>query len=183
MSPRAVRTAAGVLLDDYDAMVRATAACFSSKWKVAAPSRLGRVPLSRDLAGRNFSGLATLVSPQAFAASIAELCSSTAFMSQMGVHDAVWGKRSSQPFLTELRALVPQSALLSVVDVVVSHRLHAWITQNLPVPPGTFVGGVPGSKVLEIAHGLSFFVERALDATARSRRSTLSNITARSIQS
>lgn len=194
--PLAMRTAPEATIDDSQAMVSAAAMWFSAKWKVASPHWLEHVrslmhtreshalhqPLEvaeawprlarrglADARGVSANALRALfeASPASFAPCIAALCASSELMGQMGVHRAVWGKRTARPCLSELRAVVPQSSLLSIVDIVVSHRLHAWISEHLLVPPGMYVGGVHGSQLLEMSHGLSLFIERALDSASQ----------------
>ena len=64
----------------------------------------------------------------------------------------------------DLRAIVPMSSCVRLLDRVLSLELEVHINGILPCIPGFFVGAQRHTQCLDIAHGAALFIEKALDS-------------------
>lgn len=58
----------------------------------------------------------------------------------------VAGKGSDNPKLNDIRMIVPQPALLSVIDIIIATNIDDITWRTLPDPPGVFTAAKPGTK-------------------------------------
>ena len=79
------------------------------------------------------------------------------------------GKATRRPTPGAVRVIVPLPTVMALADVVLSRRLHSFLTTRLPVPRGTMAAAVPNSNLqaMDVGHAASLFIERSMD-----RRST-----------
>jgi len=88
---------------------------------------------------------------------------STAIMSSIVVKGRVFGKESCTAPATSLRSILPLPAVMQILDVLIPSCLERHVRELLPSVPECFVGAVPGTQCLDIAHGLQSVIEKGLD--------------------
>ena len=59
----------------------------------------------------------------------------------------LWSKKIAWPKGSEIRAILPLPPLLQILDWLVSHNLCSWLQHLMPMPRGTYAGGVRGTQV------------------------------------
>ena len=74
-----------------------------------------------------------------------------------------FGKKSQDSTAKDLRAIVPMSSILRLLDRVLAEVLGRSLPGLLPAIPGFFVGAQKYTQVQDISHACSLFIERALD--------------------
>ena len=74
-----------------------------------------------------------------------------------------YGKSTSMPSSNAVRRILPLPPIASLADFLITTRLRAWQEQCLPLPPGCFLGGAPGTQPLDIASAATQMVEKGLD--------------------
>ena len=74
-----------------------------------------------------------------------------------------FGKRGSDSFLQDVRAIVPMSSILRLLDRVLAIVFERQLVPLLPPLPGFFVGAQKYTQALDIGHAAALFVEKALD--------------------
>jgi len=93
---------------------------------------------------------------------------SIAAMRQMTSTGRVVGKASAFPCPDETRAIMPLTALQTVVDIVVANLLIGYLNGIFPVVPSTLVAGGPGTQTMDIAFSCSLVLEKGNDMRGRS---------------
>ena len=91
------------------------------------------------------------------------LLKNTPQMALIEVHGSVFGKASSSFVIQEKRAILPQPAILQVIDAAISAYWNKIIDVLVPQPFGVFVGARPNTRALDIAHSLQLVIECGLD--------------------
>ena len=84
-------------------------------------------------------------------------------MSSITVRGLVFGKISSSTQVEKTRAILPQPALMTIVDAMIASKLNTQIDEVLPSLDGCVVGARPKTQCLDIAHGLQSVIEKGLD--------------------
>ena len=79
----------------------------------------------------------------------------------------VWGKEGRHPSPRECRAILPLSSPLSVLDFMISHKLHAICVSIFRIPSSIFVGAGPGTQCLDIAFTAQQVIEKGNDDHGR----------------
>lgn len=75
------------------------------------------------------------------------------------------GKNTTTPSLSEIRCIIPLTALMSLIDRILASFLQAWadaMAEDLPRPE-CFEGARPRTQILDLTHAASLGVERGLD--------------------
>jgi len=88
-------------------------------------------------------------------------------MSGFLVHARASGKSDLSPEVKDIRAIMPLSARMILLDVILSQRILKFVDQVLPDDPAVFVAARPKTQPLDITFALSLAVERALDNFSR----------------
>ena len=93
------------------------------------------------------------------------LVSSTVAMSSLHVFARAAGKESSVSPLDKIRLILPQSSILSILDVAFAERLNSFLDTIFPLDTsrGIYTGGVKHTQTLDIAHGIHLALDRGLD--------------------
>ena len=93
--------------------------------------------------------------------------SSTASMSSIIINGRVHGKESSITSTKNTRAILPLPSILQVLDVVLSKPAHAFLSSHLGHRPECFIGALPRTQSLDIAHSMQYVLEKGLDNFGR----------------
>ena len=103
--------------------------------------------------------------PSAFLKWLNRVAACTAEMSSVTVSGMPAGKSSTKPTVANIRMILPQNSFLTLLDLMVSNRLHVLITQRLPLCPadGFYVGALPRTQTMDVAHTLQLVVDKAGD--------------------
>ena len=80
----------------------------------------------------------------------------------------VVGKESSVPCPDETRAIIPLSAVQTIIDIVVSNVVIEHLNGIFPVEPSTLIAGRPGTQTMDIAFSCSMILEKGNDMRGRS---------------
>ena len=80
----------------------------------------------------------------------------------------VYGKESHNPSSDACRAILPLSAMHTIVDSLLSAKILAELPRILPVPEGCYLGGRPGTQCLDIAFDCQMVIEAGLDMHSKS---------------
>ena len=83
----------------------------------------------------------------------------------LAVHGRPAGKTSSSPHLNDIRLILPQSAFLTILDIIYADRLNRLVDEKLKrrLGPQVFVGARSGTQPLDIAHTLQLVLDKSLD--------------------
>ena len=85
-------------------------------------------------------------------------------LQKLSIDAKIWGKKTRKPKLSEIRMILPLSPLLSILDVLVSEALSAWLSRVSPPLKGIFVGGERGTQPQDISCACSMWLEKGHDA-------------------
>ena len=77
---------------------------------------------------------------------------------QIAAH--VYGKECRTPSPGECRAILPLTVFLTLCDIIISTRVHAWTRSVFIVPESFYIGGGRGTQCLEA----QLVIEKSLDA-------------------
>ena len=97
------------------------------------------------------------------------LVADTPSMTKLTCMGVPTGKDSAVPVCSKVRLLLPQGSILSVLDVLLSSRLHQFINKELTsnIQRSIYVGARPGTQTMEIAFGLQLAIEKGLDLNSQ----------------
>ena len=84
-------------------------------------------------------------------------------MEELRARCVPFGKKAKDSLDVDLRAIVPMSSILRLLDRALAMKLDACLLTLLPSTPGFLIGGRPHTQCLDIAHGAALFIEKALD--------------------
>ena len=74
------------------------------------------------------------------------------------------GKTSSSPSPEDVRMVLPQTALLTLFDVLLSTAIHKFLNLQFPTTPaGAYIGGRKRTQPMEIAFAMQLCVDKSLD--------------------
>jgi len=73
------------------------------------------------------------------------------------------GKKSANSIDKDLRALLPMSSILRLLDRVLAIKLEYHVNRILPCLPVFFIEAQRHTQCLDIAHGAALLVEKSLD--------------------
>lgn len=106
---------------------------------------------------------ATLV-PSRVADVVRSVAASDASMKSEVIRGVALGKKTSSPRADQIRMLLPQGVVSTVIDVLLARAVHDHV-DNLPPVPGLLEGAVAGAEhsASFIAHVARLFVEKTLD--------------------
>ena len=107
--------------------------------------------------------IAAIAQPSIVASFLSLVVASTAIMSSIVVKGRVFGKESSTTPATSLRSILPLPAVMQILDVLIPSTLESHVRTLLPCVPECFIGAVPGTQCLDVAHGLQSVIEKGLD--------------------
>ena len=88
---------------------------------------------------------------------------STSIMSSIVLRGRVYGKESSIAPASSMRAILPQPAVMQVLDVLLPMAVSGLISEVLPPQRDCFIGALPKTQCLDVAHGLQCIIEKGLD--------------------
>ena len=88
-------------------------------------------------------------------------------MSWYCINGKLFGKRSATSPAADLRAILPLSAILQIIDAALAAFTNQFVDEIMPPVKGCWVGARPGTQALEIAHGLHFVIEKGLDLKSK----------------
>ena len=91
------------------------------------------------------------------------ILSSSTIMRSLRAKCSVFGKTSSSLFVDELRAIVPMSSLLRLLDRILGNILKGALETVLPPIPGCFAAGKRYTQALDIGHSVNLAMEKGLD--------------------
>ena len=83
------------------------------------------------------------------------------------VNARVQGKSSSRTLLADCRTVMPLPARAALIDFIIAARLQRFLDVHLPRHPAVWEGARPRTQMLDISHGLSLVVEKAVDLGSR----------------
>ena len=92
---------------------------------------------------------------------------STPILSSVVVRGRVFGKDSSITAAHSMRAILPQPALMQVLDALIPLHVSHIIERAMPAQMSCFIGALPKTQCLDVAHGLQFIIEKGLDDYGR----------------
>ena len=101
--------------------------------------------------------------PDDFLTFFRTLLSSEEAMSSLLSPLLCFGKSRCVTPVSDIRAIVPLTALLQLVDRVLSLALHDELLHLLPSIPGCMFGGRIGTQARDIGHGVSLLLEKGAD--------------------
>ena len=106
-----------------------------------------------------------LAQPDAFVDWLNCLVASSVSMSQLSVTALPFGKTNTHPSVDQVRLLLPQPAVASLIDIILADKLHAFVNTHIPrnYLSETFAGGRPHTQPLDVAHTLHLCLEKSLD--------------------
>ena len=107
--------------------------------------------------------IAAIAQPSLVASFLSLVVASTAIMSSIVVKGRVFGKESSTTPATSLRSILPLPAVMQILDVLIPSTLENHVRTLLPCVPECFVGAIPGTQCLDVAHGIQSVIEKGLD--------------------
>ena len=84
-------------------------------------------------------------------------------MSSFNASGLAFGKRSEHSWEKGLRAIIPLSSILTLMDRVLASALDRKLSTVLPARPGFFEGGRPKTQALDIGHAATLLIDKALD--------------------
>ena len=67
------------------------------------------------------------------------------------------------PLGERLRAIIPMSSILRLMDRILGNALDRNLSTLLPARPGFVEGGRPKTQALDICHAATLLIEKALD--------------------
>ena len=79
----------------------------------------------------------------------------------------MYAKENMHTSPTDTRFILPLSATLQLLDVILSERFQSWISRNVCLDPSVHVGGRKGTQCLDLAHLSHLAVEKGLDDNSR----------------
>ena len=94
---------------------------------------------------------------------LSNLASSTVRMSEFSLQGLVFGKESADTDIHDTRIILPLPSVLGLLDAILPSMIEPYIEQLLPCPKSVWFGALPRTQVLDISHGLTGVVEKALD--------------------
>ena len=104
-----------------------------------------------------------LSQPEAFSSWLGHLAGSTARMSHITVEALAFGKESSNTAVEDTRIIMPLPSVLGLLDATLPYLIEPHIIRLLPCPQSVWFGAHTHTQVLDISHGLSTVIEKALD--------------------
>ena len=102
-------------------------------------------------------------SPLQFLRWLSSIMASTPSMATQKLHARCFGKKASKSAPADVRAIVPLTALMQIVDSVLTYVLEPLVSQLFPLRPGLFIGCRPYTQGLDIGFGAQLWIEKALD--------------------
>ena len=90
-------------------------------------------------------------------------------MSQLTCIAKPFGKTGQLPLVSDVRLILPQSSILTMLDFILAERLNSFIDLTLPTNSdlGTFCGARPKTQVLDITYTLQSSIEKAIDTQSQ----------------
>ena len=107
--------------------------------------------------------LAFIAHPDRFALWIRRCLADHETMKGLTAHAHVYGKKCADSACKDLRAIVPMSSLLVLMDRVLTLCLQPAISALLPPQPGVFIGGQPHTQIQDIGSACWLMMEKGLD--------------------
>ena len=104
-----------------------------------------------------------LSQPLQFSSWLSHLAGSTHEMSELSLEAHILGKESSSTRVDDTRVIMPLCSMLGLLDVVLSNLIAPTIHTIFELPQGDRIGALPRTQPLDISHGLSAVIEKALD--------------------
>lgn len=98
-----------------------------------------------------------------FVAAMNAAVASTATMSQLKVYGKFYGKKTNKPNPQQVRAILPFTAALQILDVVLAERLELLMDESLQPARSLHIGARRRTQTLEIAQSLSLVSEKSAD--------------------
>ena len=86
-------------------------------------------------------------------------------MSNLRVRGVPTGKESGETTVGKVRLLLPQGAILSVIDCILSARIHDFVDTRLSpsISKDYYIGAKRKTQPLEIAFALQLALQKSLD--------------------
>ena len=84
-------------------------------------------------------------------------------VSRLVAHAKVFGKVRADASVDEIRAIIPQSDTLILLDRVLTELLTPFVDSTFPGIPGIFSGGQPHAQVKDIGSAVWLTIEKGLD--------------------
>ena len=106
--------------------------------------------------------------PENFILWLRLLCACTPAMRSLTAACRVFGKVSSSSKSDDLRAIIPSSSVLRLLDCVLGIRLHLALDSVLRPARGCFVGARKHTQALDIGHAANLIMEKGLDLHSQS---------------
>jgi hypothetical protein len=101
--------------------------------------------------------------PALFTAWLCALVSTCANMEHLLPVGVVFGKVSAHACTNALRAIIPLSSILSLLDRSLSIDLATKIDRIISKHPGFFVGARPKTQALDVGHAIQLLMEKGAD--------------------
>ena len=108
-----------------------------------------------------------LVHRQPFLRVINGLLASSRQMAALSVAMRPGGKRTRSPTLDNVRAVVPLTPIMQILDHILASRVHKICNSVFGRLEGVYHAALPGTQALEVAHAASLFMEKGTDLRGR----------------
>ena len=98
---------------------------------------------------------------------VAKCLASTPTMERLQAFCNIYGKKSAHSAATDLRAIIPMSSFLRLLDRILALIIAPILDKLLPIVPGIFVGGRKHTQTLDIGHSAALLMEKGMDMRSR----------------
>ena len=105
--------------------------------------------------------------PAQFCSFVEFLLGEESFLESLEVPMRCFGKTSSSPELTSVRAIMPLTALAKLLDSLLAHALKDALWSVFPKLPGCIVGAQRFTQCADIGHGAQLLMEKGADLRSR----------------
>ena len=95
------------------------------------------------------------------------LAASTPLISTIIIKGRVYGKENCVTQAKDTRAILPLPSIMQILDALLSRCAHDLLSRFLPSQPECFIGVLPKTQCLDIAHGIQYVLEKGLDDFGR----------------
>ena len=105
------------------------------------------------------------VQPAAFTSFVNSFLGSSVAVGKLTVYGKPLGKTDMLPEIKDIRLILPQGSLMSILDVLLATSLDAFIDKSFPRTANdhVFVGARPKTQILDITFTCQTAVEKAID--------------------
>ena len=84
-------------------------------------------------------------------------------MASLNIRAHISGKEGPHTTVSKTRVIMPMPSLLNVIDALLPVMLEPYFSKLLQVPRSSWIGARKQMQILDITHGLTTVIEKALD--------------------